>query len=105
MRYSFQHVLPIQQRLLSLGGVPLVTFSPRQSTEIWTAEIRAALAVFKSVLPLDSLASLFVLYLDQRRKRKGALHRFGRSLGLDAIIVVRSRPEMTLGRTLFDAAA
>jgi hypothetical protein len=60
---------------------------------------------FKSVPPLIRLASLFVFYLDQRRKRKGALHRFGRSLGLDAIIVVRSRPEMTLGRTLFDAAA
>jgi hypothetical protein len=41
----------------------------------------------------------------QRRKRKFALRRFGHSLGLDAIIVVRSRPETTLGRTLFDAAA
>ena len=51
------------------------------------------------------LASLLVLYLDQRRKLKGALHRFGRSLGLDAIIVVRSRPKTTLGRTLFEAAA
>jgi hypothetical protein len=104
MRYSIQHVLAIQQRLLSLGGVPLATFSARQSTEIWTAETRAALAVSSPSRPLIRLASLFVLYLDQRRKRKGALHRFGHSLGLDAIIVVRSRRETTLGRTLFDAA-
>src|SRR5258708_3808353 len=33
-----------------------------------------------------------------------ALHRYGRSLGFDAIIVVRSRPRMTLGRVLLVAA-
>jgi uncharacterized membrane protein YphA (DoxX/SURF4 family) len=33
-----------------------------------------------------------------------ALHRYGRSLGLDAIIVVRSRPRMTLGRVFLVAA-
>jgi hypothetical protein len=33
-----------------------------------------------------------------------ALHRYGRSLGLDTIIVMRSRPRTTLGRILLDAA-
>lgn len=32
-----------------------------------------------------------------------ALHRFGRSLGLDAVVIVRSRPETALGRILLDA--
>ena len=32
-----------------------------------------------------------------------ALHRYGRSLGLDAVVVVRSRPETALGRILLDA--
>jgi hypothetical protein len=33
-----------------------------------------------------------------------ALHRYGRSLGLDAIIVARSRIRNTLGRILLRAA-
>src|SRR5712672_3042349 len=32
-----------------------------------------------------------------------ALHRYGRSLGLDAVVVVRSRPATALGRILLDA--
>jgi hypothetical protein len=33
-----------------------------------------------------------------------ALHRYGRSLGFDAVVTVRLRPETALGRILLDAA-
>jgi hypothetical protein len=33
-----------------------------------------------------------------------ALHRYGRSLGLDAVVTARSKPETAFGRILLDAA-
>jgi hypothetical protein len=53
IRYSIQHVLAIQQRLLSLGGVPLATFSARQSRDLDRRD-KGCAGCFKSVPPLDT---------------------------------------------------